>query len=109
MLCSPPHVVRVIIPSIGIENLLNTAFEQIRHYSMADIAVSLRLLRAYDDIASTCAEPRILESLIARGRRVVSGCAERLGSDHLENLRQRLCSLEARMPKRTATADAATL
>ena len=109
MLCSPPHVVRVIVPSIGIENLLDTAFEQIRHYSMADVAVSLRLLRAYDDIASTCAEPRILESLIARGRRVVSGCAERLGPDHLENLRQRLCSLEARMPKRTAAADAATL
>jgi len=74
---------------------------------MADVAVSLRLLRAYDDIASTCAEPRILESLIARGRRVVSGCVERLGPDHLENLRQRLCSLEARMVRRTA--DAATL
>jgi len=42
-----------------------------------DIAVSLRLLRALDDIASTCAEPRVIESLIVRGRRIVAGCAER--------------------------------
>ncbi len=102
MLCSPPHVVRVIVPWIGIESLLDTAFEQIRHYSMADIAVSLRLLRAYDDIASTCAEPRILELLIARGRHVVSGCAERLGSDQLEKLRQRQSALEARRVRSTA-------
>jgi len=102
MLCDPPHVVRVIVPWIGTENLLDTAFEQIRHYSMADIAVSLRLLRAYDDIASTCLEPRILESLIVRGRRIVSGCAERLGSDQIETLRQRLSTLEARLVRSTA-------
>lgn len=30
LLCDPPHVVRVIVPWIGIESLLDTAFEQIR-------------------------------------------------------------------------------
>ncbi|MGO9718368.1 MAG: DUF2254 domain-containing protein [Steroidobacteraceae bacterium] len=96
LLCDPPHVVRVIVPWIGTDSLLDTAFEQIRHYSMSDIAVSLRLLRALDDIASTCSDPRIVESLIGRGRRIVGGCAERLGSDEVEKLKQRLGALEAR-------------
>jgi uncharacterized membrane protein len=109
LLCNPPHVVRVIVPWIGTESLLDTAFEQIRHYSMSDIAVSLRLLRAFDDIASTCSDPRIVESLVVRGRRVVAGCAERLSPDQIEKLRQRLSSLEARMePVRTANVSEAS-
>ena len=109
LLCNPPHVVRVIVPWIGTECLLDTAFEQIRHYSMSDIAVSLRLLRAFDDIASTCSDPRIVESLVVRGRRVVAGCAERLSPDQIEKLRQRLSALEARMePVRTANVSEAS-
>ena len=97
LLCDPPHVVRVILPWIGTESLLDTAFEQIRHYSASDIAVSLRLLRALDDIASTCTEPRVIESLIARGRRIVVGCVERMSAEHTEKLRSRLLALEARL------------
>jgi len=109
LLCGPPHVVRVIIPWTGAESLLNTAFEQIRHYSASDIAVSLRLVRALDDIASTCDDPRIIESLVARGRRVLAGCAERLSPEVTETLRQRLGTLEARMdPARTANASEST-
>jgi uncharacterized membrane protein len=95
LLCEPPHVVRVIIPWIGTESLLDTAFEQIRHYAAADIAVSLRLLRAFEDIASTCREPRIIASLIARGRRIVAGCTERLGPEQVARLRQRLSALQS--------------
>jgi uncharacterized membrane protein len=103
LLCDPPHVVRVIVPWIGIEGLLDTAFEQIRHYSTSDIAVSLRLLRALDDIASTGHDAGIIEPLVVRGRRIVAGCAERLSPDQIEKLRQRLSALEARMdPFRTA-------
>jgi len=97
LLCDPPHVVRVIVPWIGIEGLADTAFEQIRHYSASDIAVSLRLLRALDDVASTCHDAGIIEPLVQRGRRVVAGCAERLGPDDLGKLKQRLTMLEARM------------
>jgi uncharacterized membrane protein len=97
LLCDPPHVVRVIIPWIGTERLLDTAFEQIRHYAASDIAVSLRLLRAYDDIASTCSEARVLESLVARGRRILAGCAERLRPEQIETLRQRFGALEGRV------------
>jgi uncharacterized membrane protein len=110
LLCDPPHVVRVIVPWIGIEGLLDTAFEQIRHYSTSDVAVSLRLLRALDDIASTGHDAGIIEPLVARGRRIVAGCAERLSSDQIEKLRQRLSALEARMdPFRTANVGEAAL
>jgi len=103
LLCDPPHVVRVIIPWIRTEGLLDTAFEQIRHYSMSDIAVSLRLLRVFDNIASSSADPRVVESLVVRGRRIFSGCAERLNPDEIGKLRQRLSALEARVePVRTA-------
>jgi uncharacterized membrane protein len=99
LLCDPPHVVRVIVPWIAAEELLDTAFEQIRHYSASDIAVSLRLLRAFDDIASTCGDPRVIDSLIGRGRRIVAGCAERLPPEQVTRLCQRLAGVEGRVPR----------
>jgi len=103
LLCDPPHVVRVIVPWIELDGLLETAFEQIRHYSASDLPVSLRLLRALDDIASTCHDPGIIEPLVVRGRRVVAGCAERLGADRIEKLQQRLSVLEARLDSLSGT------
>ena len=47
----PPHVLRVVMQWIDLDGLLDTAFEQLRHYAAADVAVSLRLLRAFNDIA----------------------------------------------------------
>jgi len=82
---------------IGAKGLQGPAFEQIRHYSASDIAVSLRLLRALDDIASTCTELRTIESLAMRGQRIVAGCAERLSAEQTEKLRSRLHALEARL------------
>jgi uncharacterized membrane protein len=97
LLCDPPHVVRVVIPWIETEKLIDTAFEQIRHYSASDIAVSLRLLRALDDIASTSGDQRIVGSLVVRGRRIVCGCAKELDPELVETLRKRLGFLENRM------------
>jgi uncharacterized membrane protein len=97
LLCDPPHVVRVVVPWLEVDTLLDTAFEQIRHYAAADIAVSLRLLRALGDVASTCSDQRIIESLTARARRIVTGCAERLSAEQIERLRERLVTLESRL------------
>jgi uncharacterized membrane protein len=109
LLCDPPHVVRVIVPWIDVEGVLDTAFEQVRHYAVADIAVSLRIMRALDDIASTCRDRRVIGSLVVRGRRIVAHCAERLGPDQIVKLRQRLNSLEARWPAdATETSSVAT-
>jgi uncharacterized membrane protein len=96
LLCAPPHVVRVVIPWIGTESLLDTAFEQIRHYAAADIAVSLRIVRAFEDIAATCGEVGLVQSLIVRARRVLAGCTQRLGTEQIEKLQQRLSVLESR-------------
>ncbi len=91
----PPHVLRVVIPWISFRGLLDLAFEQIRHYATADAAVSLRLMRALADIASTIDEPAIRRDLLDRGKRLIAGCAERLQAEDLERLRRRLALLEA--------------
>jgi uncharacterized membrane protein len=53
---APPHVLRLFVPWIAFDGLLDTAFEQIRHYAVADVAVSLRLarFRRYREHYSAC-------------------------------------------------------
>jgi uncharacterized membrane protein len=93
VLYDPPGTVRVTIPWIGLDRLLEAAFEQIRMYSKSDVAVSLRLLRALGDIAATTPDTEYRQMLIERGRRVVAGCAEKLGDEELQALRVRLDAL----------------
>jgi uncharacterized membrane protein len=94
LLYDPPGVFRVSIPWIDFDHLLDSAFEQIRMYAKTDVAVSLRLLRALRDIASTTADLEYHSGLLERGRRVVAGCGERLGEDEMRQLRKRLLALE---------------
>jgi uncharacterized membrane protein len=95
-LFGPPHVLRLVVPSISLDGLLDTAFEQIRHYGAADVAVSLRLLRAYGDIAFVAQDEHIHHALLDRAGKVVAGCKAHLAEDALGRLRQRLASLELR-------------
>ena len=90
----PPHVLRVVRPWISLDGLFDTAFEQIRHYAAADLAVSLRLLRAFNDIAVAAQSEDIRLKLLDRARRVVAGCASHFPQDDLGKLQQRLASLE---------------
>jgi uncharacterized membrane protein len=101
LLSDPPHVVRVIMPWIDFDHLLDTAFEQIRHYSVSDVAVSLRLLRALDDLAATIDDERMRERLVLRGQRIVAGCATRVDASDIKRLEGRLVGLEARAPATT--------
>jgi uncharacterized membrane protein len=89
----PPHVLRLTIPWIGFDGLLDLAFEQIRHYAVADAAVSLRLMRALGDIASTIAEPMFRNRLVDRGKRVLAGCQGHLQEDDFQRLQERLSLL----------------
>ena len=91
----PPHILRVAVPWIDLNGLLDLAFEQIRHYAVADAGVSLRLMRALGDIASTVNEPQIRKILIERGRQLLAGCTGKLQEGDLERLRKRLSLLEA--------------
>jgi uncharacterized membrane protein len=89
----PPGTLRVVIPWVGFDHLLDSAFEQIRLYSKADVAVSLRLLRALGDIGVTTKDPEYRRTLLERARRVVAGCRERLGDEDLHSLQVRLNAL----------------
>lgn len=90
----PPGVPRINIQWISFDQLLESAFEQIRHYSITDVAVSLRILRALTDIATTTSEPGFRQSLVTLGQRVVRGCATALPEEDLNGLRQRQAALE---------------
>jgi uncharacterized membrane protein len=94
MLYDPPGIVRVIILWTDFDRMLDSAFEQIRLYSQGDIAVSLRMLRALGDIAITAPDPAYRRTLAERGRRIVAGCAQKLGEEELRQMRVRLAALE---------------
>ena len=89
----PPQVLRVIVPWIGTEDLLDTAIEQIRAYARTDFAVSRRLLRLVHDVASTIPEDGLRRRVIARGARVVEGCRGHLTTEDLARLQGLLGAL----------------
>ena len=91
---APPHVLRLVMPWMNFDGLLDTAFEQIRHYAAADVAVSLRLMRAFNDVASATEHADLRARLLERARRVAAGCADHLPKDELMKLEQRLKTLE---------------
>jgi uncharacterized membrane protein len=91
---NPPHVLRLVLPWIRFEGLLDTAFEQIRHYSQSDAAVSLRLLRAYDDIAKTVTDAEQRSLILRKAKRVVASFSARAAEDDLARLQRRLATIE---------------
>jgi uncharacterized membrane protein len=90
VLSDPPHVPRVLMPWIDVEGLLETAFEQIRHYAETDLPVSLRLLRTLQDIALTTDDAAIGALVVSRADRVVAGCRLRLDGAAVRRLDDRL-------------------
>ena len=90
LLYDPPGVVRVSLPWLSFDRLVESAFEQIRLYAKADVAVSLRMLRALADIAATVSDPDYRRTLVEKGRRIVVGCAEQHGEDEMGELRARM-------------------
>jgi uncharacterized membrane protein len=94
LLYQPPHVLRVVLPWIDLDGLLNTAIEQIRAYAATDAAVSLRLLRLLQDVAVTVEGAALRQRIVERGRRVVEGCRGRLPPDDFARLEQRMTALE---------------
>jgi uncharacterized membrane protein len=90
----PPGILRVSIPWPGFDRVVDTAFDQIRLYSQTDVAVSLRMLRALGDLATTIPNPAAQQRLAERGRRIVAGCAKKLDEGELPELRLRLAALE---------------
>ena len=94
LLYDPPGVVRVSIPGIDFGGLLTSAFDQIRLYSKADLAVSLRMLRALGDIAETTTDRAYRWKLHQLGMRVLAGCASALTEEEVKPMGARLAKLE---------------
>ena len=89
-LFGPPNALRVTMPWISLDELLDTAFEQIRHYAQTDLAVSLRLLRTLQDMTWAAEDPVIHAKLLERGNRVLMGCRPHLDEPALARLSERL-------------------
>ena len=107
LMFDPPGVIRVSMGWIQFPRLLDAAFEQIRMYAKSDVAVSLRLLRALGDIATSTSDPEFRQILIERGWRTVAGCAEKMGEDEMRELRTRQEGLAAALPSQEGDASAA--
>ena len=97
VLFDPPHVARVALPWTGLEGMLDLAFEQIRHYATADLAVNLRLLRAMGDIASTTQRIDVHAALMVRARLLVERASEHMADADAARLRRRLSTLMERL------------
>ena len=108
LLFDPPHVLRVVLPSIDLGGLLDTAIEQIRAYATTDAAVSLRLLRLLGDVAVTVESDELRRHIIERGARVVEGCRGRLPPHDIARLEQRLAVLEGHGDKADTAGQAPT-
>ena len=91
----PPGIVRASIEGTHFDRLLEAAFDQIRIYSKSDRAVSLRLLRALNDIASATSDPGFRRILAEQGLRILAGCAENFRDEEMTELRSRQAALES--------------
>jgi len=89
----PPGIIRVSVPWIEFDALLESAFDQIRLYARADVAVSLRILRALHDIAEISKNPEITTSLLALAYRTLESCSKHLDAMSMQRLQQRLDEL----------------
>ena len=98
LLYDPPGIVRASIEWMHFDRLLVSAFEQIRMYSRSDVAVSLRLLRAFNDIAASAPDPQYRRILVEHGMRTLAGCAESLDEENMRELRARQAALESFAP-----------
>ena len=92
---APPHVLRLVIPWITFQGLIDTAFDQIRHYSVADVAVSLRLIRAFHDIATAARREDEKLLLIEVALRVMVGNEKHLSESEFARVKQRIADLQA--------------
>jgi fructose-1,6-bisphosphatase/inositol monophosphatase family enzyme len=66
-LYKPPNVLRVVLPWIDLDGMLDTAIEQIRAYATNDAPVSLRLLRLLHDVAVTVENDVMRLRIVERG------------------------------------------
>jgi uncharacterized membrane protein len=96
---SPARIGGLHVRLATFQSMLDLAFNQIRQYGRADLAVSLRILRALAEIAQATTDPSRLTRIGHHARLVGSGCAAFDAPDRAK-LQSRLQDLEALLVER---------
>lgn len=87
---------RVVRRQPTFSRLLEIAFDQIHPYGKNDMAVSLRLLRALQDISSTTLYPPYLNAICVQAKKFVAACSQYFPQDQCKELFDRLADIESR-------------
>jgi uncharacterized membrane protein len=90
-------VVRLMRRQPTFPRLLNIAFDQVSPYGKGDMAVSLRLMRALQDIAGTTKYPPYLNAILVQAQRVTKACAACFEPEDCAELFERFTKIEARV------------
>ncbi len=84
------HTLRVIAEPVAFEQLVDTAFDQIRHYGKSDIAVTLCLLKAIAQIARHTHRPRDRLALEQQAEMILQGSREGLSQQRDQQMVENL-------------------
>jgi uncharacterized membrane protein len=89
-------VVRIMRRQTSFPRLLDIAYNQIAPYGQADMAVSLRLMRALHDISGVTNYGPYLTAIRKHGERVVRACRAHFDEDDCKELMERWTTIETR-------------
>lgn len=96
------HKLRIIVEPVAFEQLVDTAFNQIRHYAQADVAVTMRLLNAIAQIVSRSHRPSDRFALQQQAELIVQGSREGLSRKRdqqlVEDLYHQMLKTDFRCP-----------
>jgi len=90
-------VIRLVSKQTSFLRLLNVSYNQIIPYGKSDMAVSLRLLRALQDIAGQTKHAPYLTGIGKHAQRVAKACASFFPPEDCEELLGRLSTIEKRI------------
>ena len=99
MFFDPPGIVRVVLPDLPFSRLLEIAFEQIIHYGKGDVAVSIRVQRAFADIASSTTDAGVLATVRESAERAAAECIAALPEAGGRAIAARLEAVRAAAPE----------
>jgi uncharacterized membrane protein len=96
----PPAVERhgtgaLAVPHSGRVDLVDLAFEQLRQYSRTDMAVSLRLLRAFAEVGEATVDPAVHDRLRAHARLLETAVRPNFAPMDCDELDRRLAAVAA--------------
>jgi len=89
----PPGVARLVLQELPFSRLVDVAFEQIVHYGKGDLAVSIRVMRAFADIASSTTDEETLASILSGAERAAGQCIASLPEADGKVIAERLAAV----------------